>query len=216
MSVFTLAISCLTTFNLPWFLDLTFQVPMQHCSLQHRNLLPSPVTSTTGCCFCLGSISSFFMELFLHWSPEAYWAPTDLESSSFSVLSFCLFILFTGFSRQEYRSGLPFPSPVDNISSELSTMIRPSWVALHGMAHSFTELDKDVVHVIWMKSSSKKNTLIATAWLVFDKVSSYCGLAELIYEINHHTVLGKNLLHTAFVISLPSCSTDLLFYQKKQ
>ena len=24
----------------------------------------------------------------------------------------------------------------------------PSWVALHGMAHSFTELDKAVVHVI--------------------------------------------------------------------
>ena len=151
--MFNLAISY---FNLPWFLDLTFQVPMQHCSLQHRNLLPSPVTSTTGCCFCLGSISSFFLELFLHWSPEEYWAPTDLESSSFSVLCFCLFILFTGFSRQEYRSGLPFPSPVDNIWSELSTMIRPSWVALHGMAHSFTELDKDVVHVIWMKSSSKK------------------------------------------------------------
>ena len=32
----------------------------------------------------------------------AYWAPTDLGSSSFSVLSFCLFILFMGFSRQEY------------------------------------------------------------------------------------------------------------------
>ena len=29
-----------------------------------------------------------------------YWAPTVLESSSFSTLSFCLFILFTGFSRQ--------------------------------------------------------------------------------------------------------------------
>ena len=27
---------------------------------------------------------------------------TDLGSSSFSVLSFCLFILFMGFSRQEY------------------------------------------------------------------------------------------------------------------
>ena len=26
---------------------------------------------------------------------------------------FCLFILFMGFSRQEYQSGLPFPSPVD-------------------------------------------------------------------------------------------------------
>ena len=37
-------------------------------------------------------------ELFLHWSPVAYWAPTTLGSSSFSVLSFCLFILFMGFS----------------------------------------------------------------------------------------------------------------------
>ena len=27
-------------------------------------------------------------------------------------------------------------------------MIHPSWVALHGMAHSFIELDKAVVHVI--------------------------------------------------------------------
>ena len=29
-------------------------------------------------------------------------------------------------------SGLPFPSPVDHILSELSTMTRPSWVASHG------------------------------------------------------------------------------------
>ena len=36
---------------------------------------------------------------------------------------------------------------VDHVLSELSTMIRPSWVALQGMAHSFIELDKAVVHV---------------------------------------------------------------------
>ena len=59
----------------------------------------------------------------------AYWAPIDLGSSSFSILSFCLFILFMGFSRQEYWSGLPLPSPVDHILSDLSTMTRPSWVA---------------------------------------------------------------------------------------
>ena len=47
-------------------MDLTFQVPMQYCSLQHRTLLLSPVTSTTGCCFHFGSVSSFFLELFLH------------------------------------------------------------------------------------------------------------------------------------------------------
>ena len=64
--------------------------------------------------------------IILHSSPVAYWTPTDLGSSSFSVLSFFLFILFMGFSRQEYWSGLPFPFPVDHVLSELSTMIRPS------------------------------------------------------------------------------------------
>ena len=158
MSTFTLATSHLTTSNLPWFVDLTFQVLMQHCSLQHQTLLPLPVTSTTECSFCFGSISSFFLESFLHWSPVAYWAPTDLRSSSFSVLSFCLFILFMGFSKQEYWSGLPFPSPVDYVLSELFTMTCSSWVALPGMAHSFTELDKAVVHVI---------RLVSFLWLWF-------------------------------------------------
>ena len=79
MLTFTLAISCFTTSNLPWFMDLTFQVPMQCCSLQHQTLLPSPVPFTTGCCFCFESVSSFFLELFLQWSLVAYWAPSDLE-----------------------------------------------------------------------------------------------------------------------------------------
>ena len=88
MSTFTLAISCLTTSNLPRFMDLTFQFPMQYCSLQHWTLLLSPVTCTTGSCFCFGSVSSFFLELFLYSSPVAYLVPTDLGSSSFSVLYF--------------------------------------------------------------------------------------------------------------------------------
>ena len=37
-------------------------------------------------------------------------------------------------------------SPVDHILSELSIMIRPSWMALHTVAHSYIELDKAVVH----------------------------------------------------------------------
>ena len=130
MLMFTLPISCLTTSNLSWFMDLTFQVPIQYCSLQHWTLFPSPVTSTTGHCFHFGSASSFFLELFLHPSPVAYWELNDLGSSSFGVLSFCLFILFMGFSRQKYWIGLPSPSPVDHILSELSTMTRPSWVGL--------------------------------------------------------------------------------------
>ena len=161
MLTFTLAISCLTTSSLPWFMELTCQVPMQYCSLQHRTLLLSPVTTTAGCCFCFGSIPSFFLELFLLWSPVAYWAPTDLGISSFSILSFCLFILLMGFSRQVYWSGLPFSSPVDHILSELSTKTSPSQVALCGMTHSSIELDKAVVHVI---------TLVSFLWLSF----SFC------------------------------------------
>ena len=152
MSMFTLAISFLATSNLPWFMDLTFQVPMQYCSLQQWTLLPSPVTSKTGCYFCLGSVSSFFLELCLHSPSVACWTPADVGSSSFSGLSFCLFILFMGFSGQEYWSGLPFPSPVDHVLSELSTMTHLSWVALHGMAHSVIELDKAVIHVIRLVS----------------------------------------------------------------
>ena len=134
--------------NMPWLKDITFQVPRQYCSLQHRNLLLSPVASTSGCCFWFCFISSLFLELFLHWSPVAYWVPTDLGSSSSSALSFCLFIVSMGFSRQEYWSGLLCPSPVDHLLSELSTMTNPSWVALHGMAHNLIELGKAVLHVI--------------------------------------------------------------------
>ena len=110
---------------------------------------------------CLGSISSFFLKLFLHWSLIVYWAPTNLGNSSFNVLSFCLFILLMGFSRQEYWSYLPFPSPVDHILSELSTMTRPFLVALHSMAHSFIELDKAVVQVI---------RLVSFLWWCFQSV----------------------------------------------
>ena len=90
------------------------------------DLASIPVTSTIGCCFCFGSIPSFFLELFLHSSPVAYQALTSLVSLSFSVLSFCLLILFMGFSKQECWSGLPFPSPVDHVLSELSIMTLPS------------------------------------------------------------------------------------------
>ena len=93
MLMFTLAISCLITSNLPSFVDLTFQVPMKFCSLQHRTLLSPPDTSTTGRCFHFGSASSFLLELFLHSSPVVYWAPTDLgvhlSASYLFACSYC-------------------------------------------------------------------------------------------------------------------------------
>ena len=112
-------------------MDLTCQALMWSCSLQLWTLLLSPVTSIARCWYCFGSNTSFFLELFLHWYSIAYWAPNDLGSSSFSVISFCLYMLFLGFSRQEYRSGLPFPSSVDHILSELaSTSLKSGSVIL--------------------------------------------------------------------------------------
>ena len=49
-------------------------------------------------------------------------------------------------SQQVYWGGLSFPPPVDHILSELSAVTCLSWVALHGMAHSFTELRKPLCH----------------------------------------------------------------------
>ena len=144
MSMFTLAI--LTTSNLPWFMDLMFQVPMQYCSLQFQTVLSPPDTPMTGRHFHFGPGSSFFLELLattFHSSPVAH-GQLPTWGAYLPVLH--LLILFMGFLRQEYWSGLPLPPPVEHVLSELFTMTRPSWVALHSMADSFIELPKPVYH----------------------------------------------------------------------
>ena len=65
--------------------------------------------------FRFGSVSPFFLELFLQSSLVTCLAPTNLGSLSYGVISFFLFILFMGFSRQGCWSGLPFPSPVEHV-----------------------------------------------------------------------------------------------------
>ena len=78
--------------------------------------------------------------------------PSDLGDSSFGVIFFWPFIQFLRFSRQVYWGGLPFPPAVDHGLLELSALTHPSWVALHGVAHSFMELckslpiDKAMIH----------------------------------------------------------------------
>ena len=95
--------------SLLWFMELTFQVPMQYCSLQHGTLLLSPVPFRTGCCVCFGSIPSFFLELFLLWSPVADWGPIDLGSLSFSVLSFLPFHTVHGVLKARILKWLAIP-----------------------------------------------------------------------------------------------------------
>ena len=130
MSTFTLVISCLTTSNLPWFMDLKFQVL---CNIALYSTGPCfhleshPELSVVLLWLCLFILSGIISPLISSSLLGTYW-PGDI----FSILSFCLFILFMGFPRQEYWSSLPFPSPVDHILSStfeehLMTFVKHIW-----------------------------------------------------------------------------------------
>ena len=129
----SLAISCLTTSNLPWLRALTFQVSMQYCPLQHRSLLLPPNISTVGHHFCFGSASLFLLELFLHSSLVAYWTPIELGGSSFSVI----FVPFNNVqrvikARMLKQFVIPFSSGshvVRNLHCNLSVLGDPTWHA---------------------------------------------------------------------------------------
>ena len=207
--MFTLAISCLTTSNLPWFMDLTFHVPRQYCVLQHRTLLLSPVTSTTGYCFCFGSIPSFFLELFLHWSSVAYWALTDLGSSSFSILSFYLFILFMGFSRQEYWSGLPFPS--QNLWDAAKVDLWGKFRAIQSYLKKQEkhQIDNLTLHVKQLETEEKKN-----------KISRRKEIIKIRVEINEkemeETIIKINKTKSRFSEKINKSDKPLAKFMKKK
>ena len=96
------------------------------------------------CHFHFGPATSFFLELLanaLCSYSVAYWTPSDLGRGGAHLLVSYLFAFLYLYIKITW-SGLPFPSPVDHILSELFTMIHLSWVALHGMAHSLIELCK--------------------------------------------------------------------------
>jgi len=106
------------------------------------HLFERPYLWTSKASICFDPGASFVLGLLvilLRYSSVACRTPSDLEDSSFGVTSFSSFIQFMRFSWQVY-CGLPFPPPVDHVLSELSAVTHPSLVALHGTAHSFTEL----------------------------------------------------------------------------
>ena len=127
MLTFTLAISCLTTSNLPWFMDLTFQIPMQYCSLQHQTLLLSPVTSTTGYCFLIlsGVISPLISSSILGtYRPGEFLFQYPIILRSHTVHGVLKASILKWFA-------IPFSSGPHSVRP---LHHGPSWVAPHGMA----------------------------------------------------------------------------------
>ena len=152
--MFILTIYCLTTSNLPWFMDLTFQVPMQHYSLRHdfafntrhiHNFVLFPFWPSH---FILSGAIINSPLLFPSWILDAFW-PGEL------IFQFHFFLPFRtvhGVFQARILKWVAIPPLVDRILSELFGMTCLSWVVLHGMAHSFIELckplclDKAVIH----------------------------------------------------------------------
>ena len=109
------------------------------------------------------------------------------------------------FSRQEYWSGLPFPSPVDHVLSEFFTMTCPSWVAC--MAWLIASLSYTSIFTmmrLWsMKGLTKLGKIVEDrgAWYV-----AVHGVAQSWTRLSDwETVLF--LLWCAFC---HSCKTELL------
>ena len=158
MSMFTLALSFFTTSNLPCFMDLAFQVPMHYCFLQHQTLLPSPVTSTTGCWFCFGSffiLSGVISPLFSG-SILGTYQPGEFIFQCHILVPFHTVHGVLKVKRLKWFA-IAFSS--GPYLSELSTMT--SWVTLQHMAHSSIESDKVIIHLI---------SLVSFLWLQF----SFC------------------------------------------
>ena len=62
MSIVTCHLRLITS-DLPWFINLAYQAPMQYYSLQLQTSLLTPDTSTTEYYFCFGPAISFFLKL---------------------------------------------------------------------------------------------------------------------------------------------------------
>ena len=96
-------------------------------------------------------------------SSEKMWSTREVHLlvSNLFAFSYC------SRGSQGKNTGLPFPSPVDHVFSELSTMMHTSWVALHGMAHSFIELDKTPWSLwsVWLVFCDCGFILSALCWI---------------------------------------------------
>ena len=155
MSMFTFAISC---WPCPFTLIHWLNIPdsYQYCSLQNQTLLLPPDTSTNEHHFCFGAASSFFLELFFHSSPVAYWTHStwELIFSPFMIFFFLLLLLFFTFSYSLWGSWSK-NTAVDCHSLFQGTMFchnstpwpaHLAWPCMAQMAQCFIEFLKPLHH----------------------------------------------------------------------
>ena len=117
----------------------------------------------------------------------------------------CLFILFMGFSRQEYWSGLPFP-PVDHVLSALFTTTCLSWVVLHSVVHSFMEPCKPLRHDKAVIHEGEKVEVVTDFIFFGSKITAHSNCS---HETQRHLLFRRKAMTdlAAAAKSLQSCPT---------
>ena len=160
--MFSLAISYLTASYLPWFMDLTSRFLCNivlysirlHCHYQS--------------CLQLGAVFLWLCLLVLSGVISSLFSSSILGTYQPGEFIFqCPIVLPFHTVHGVLKARIPkwfaisFPSLVDHVLSDLSTMTIPFGVALHSMARSFIELDKAVIHVI---------SLVSFLWLRYHSV----------------------------------------------
>ena len=170
--MFTLAISCLTTSNLPWFMDLTFQGSYVILFFTASDLTSITSNIPNWILFSLWLHLFILSELISPLFSSSLWGTYRPAEFIFQCPIFLSFHTVHRILKARILKQFAIPSPVDHVLSELSTLIHLSWVSLHGMAHSFTELDKAVVHVI---------NLVSFVWLWFSFCLTSDGYGEEVY-----------------------------------
>ena len=150
---------------------------MQYCSFTASDLVSITSHIHNQVLFLLWlCLFILFLELFLHWSPVAYWAPTDLGSSSFSVLF--------AFSYCSWCSQGKNNELVCHSLLQWTTVCQTSlpWPSCLGWPHiawlSFIELDKAVVRVIRL-TSFLWLWFVSSLWCLSQHLPSYLGFCYL-------------------------------------
>ena len=132
MSMFTLAISCLTTSNLPWFVNLTFQVTMQYRSYSIGLYFHSQT------CPQMGLVSALAQPLYSFWN---YFSTLLLPTWGVHLsVSYLFSFSYCSWGSQGKKAEVVCRSFLQWTTFYQNSPPSPSWVALCYMAHSFIEL----------------------------------------------------------------------------
>ena len=144
--MFALAISCLTTSSLPWFMDpniprlcvawfftpFDFAFTSRYIHTEHR--------------FCFGSAALFLWDLSEsapHSSPAAYWLPSIWKSHLLGHIFFFLpFRAINGILTAKILEWLAIPPPVDHVLSDHFSLwpVHLEWAWQYGsQLHSVTQ-----------------------------------------------------------------------------